>query len=148
MIVFALLLFLSPREAPPPQSFTNRCAGCHGEDARGSAKAPGLAMNPRVAEQSVEQLLAYIEHGNPGAGMPSFAGLPAGDLMSLAQYLRHLNADMIVLPPPAKQPTGKMTWSAPQPGDWLTYNGNDSANRYSRLNQCPRLAQGQRGLSW
>ena len=77
MITFALLLFLSPQQSPSPQLFTSRCAACHGEDARGTAKGPGLAMNPRVAEQSAEQLRAYLERGNPGAGMPSFADLPA-----------------------------------------------------------------------
>jgi glucose dehydrogenase len=55
---------------------------------------------------------------------------------------------MIVLPPPAKQPTGKMTWSAPQPGDWLTYNGNDSANRYSRLNQITTANVSSLKLKW
>ena len=47
MIAFALLLFLSSQ-----QLFNDHCASCHGEDARGTAKGPGLAMNPRVAEQS------------------------------------------------------------------------------------------------
>jgi glucose dehydrogenase len=28
-----------------------------------------------------------------------------------------------------------LTWRDPQPGDWLTYNGNLSANRYSELKQ-------------
>jgi alcohol dehydrogenase (cytochrome c) len=148
MIVFALLLFLSPQEAPPPQLFTNRCAGCHGEAARGTAKAPGLAMNPRVAEQSAEQLGTYIGHGNPGAGMPAFAGLPASDLMSLAHYLRHINNDMIVLPPPPKHLIRKTIWSAPQPGDWLTYNGNDSANRYSPLDQITTANVSSLKLKW
>ncbi len=38
-------------------------------------------------------------------------------------------------PVTATEPTRKITWGAPQPGDWLTYNGNDSANRYSPLKQ-------------
>ena len=54
----------------------HHCASCHGADARGTAKAPGLAMNPRVAEQSAEQLRAFLQHGNIAAGMPSFADLP------------------------------------------------------------------------
>src|SRR5689334_18024729 len=120
MTVFALLLFLFQAEPGPPL-FINRCAGCHGSDARGTAKAPGLAMNARVAAQSADQLAAYLTHGNPGAGMPSFAAMSAKDLMALAKYLRHVNRDMIVMPPPPK-PARKMTWSEPTTGDWLTYN--------------------------
>ena len=82
MKFFAFLMLFTARPLFPQQVFTNQvftnqCAACHGEDARGTAKAPGLAMNPRVAEQSAEQLRAYLQHGNPGAGMPSFADLPA-----------------------------------------------------------------------
>ena len=113
-------------------------------------KAPGLALNPRVAEQSADQLRAYLEHGNPGAGMPSFADLPAADLVTLAKYLRRINADTVFGPVTATEPTRKITWGAPQPGDWLTYNGNDSANRYSPLKQIDAanvvLAQIEMGL--
>jgi PQQ-dependent dehydrogenase (methanol/ethanol family) len=131
MLVLALLLLLSAQQLFPQQVFVNRCAGCHGEDARGTAKGPGLAMNPRVAEQSAGQLRAYLERGNAGAGMPPFADLPADDLATLATYLRRINVDTIVVPVTATEATRKITWGAPQPGDWLTYNGNDSANRYS-----------------
>ena len=98
MIALALFLLLSGGPLLAQQLFTNRCAPCHGEDARGTAQGPGLAMNPRVAVQSVEQLRAYLERGNAGAGMPSFAELSAGDLDSLAKYLRRLNADTILAP--------------------------------------------------
>jgi PQQ-dependent dehydrogenase (methanol/ethanol family) len=135
MIVLVLLLLLSAHQLLAQQAFTNHCAGCHGEDARGTAKAPGLAMNPRVAEQSAEQLQAYLKRGNIDAGMPSFADLSADDLASLVKYLRHINADTIVRPMTATEPTRTIAWGAPQPGDWLTYNGNDSANRYSPLKQ-------------
>ena len=135
MIVLALLFLLSAQQLLPQQLFTNLCAACHGEDARGTAKGPGLAMNSRVAGQSEDQLRAYLERGNRGAGMPPFADLPADDLMSLAKYLRRINADTIVGPVTTMEPTRKITWGKPQPGDWLTYNGNDSANRYSPLKQ-------------
>ena len=135
-----LLLFLLPQPLLSQQSssqvlFHNNCAGCHGEDARGTAKAPGLAMNQRVAGQSPEQLSAFLAQGNIAGGMPSFADLSAADRASLAKYLRHLNAGIIVRPPIPTQPTRKITWGPPKPGDWLTYNGNDSANRYSPLKQ-------------
>jgi cytochrome c553 len=31
-----------------PVVFAGHCAGCHGSDARGSGKGPGLAANPRL----------------------------------------------------------------------------------------------------
>src|SRR4051794_13907906 len=92
-------------------------------------------MNPRVAQQSAEQLRAYLERGNPAAGMPSFAELPVRDLTVLANYLRRINADTIVTPVPAPGAGRKLTWGPPRTGDWLTYNGNDSGNRYSPLEQ-------------
>jgi PQQ-dependent dehydrogenase (methanol/ethanol family) len=147
MIVIALLLMLSA-QLLPQQLFADRCAACHGEDARGTAKGPGLAMNSRVAELSAEQLQAYLAHGNAGAGMPSFSDLPVGDLASLAKYLRRINADTIVGPVTAMEPTRKITWGVPQPGDWLTYNGNDSANRYSPLKQISAANVSSLKLNW
>ncbi|HEU5256090.1 MAG TPA: c-type cytochrome, partial [Vicinamibacterales bacterium] len=120
-----------------PPLFTDRCATCHGDEARGTARAPGLVMNPRVAAQSIEQLLGYLQRGNPGAGMPAFADLPADDLLALARYLRRVNVETI-LPPPAARPARTVAWGPPQPGGWRTYNGSDSANRYSPLTRITR----------
>lgn len=136
--VFALFVILQQgfsQHVSPEQVFSRNCAGCHGSDARGSAKAPGLAMNSRVAEQSAEQLRDYLEHGNVAAGMPSFGDLPADELRALATYLRRINVETIVGPLTSLKPARKVSWGEPQPGDWLTYNGNDSANRYSALRQ-------------
>ena len=130
MITFAFLFFLSSQ-----QLFNTHCAACHGADARGTAKGPGLAANPRVAEQSVEQIRAFIERGNVGAGMPSFADLPAKDLISLAKYLRVLNMGTLAGPMAGTEPARKISWGPPKPGDWLTYNGSYSGNRYSPLKQ-------------
>jgi PQQ-dependent dehydrogenase (methanol/ethanol family) len=147
MTRIALFLLLSVRPGLAQEPFARNCAACHGEDARGSAQAPGLAMNPRVAAQSGEQLRAYLQHGNPAAGMPSFADLPAGELTALAQYLRHINADTILMPVTDKAPARKITWPT-QPGDWPTYNGNDSANRYSPLKQINRANVPSLRLKW
>ncbi len=131
--------------APPP--FAANCAGCHGEYAHGSAKGPGLAMNPRVAVQTAEQLRAFLEQGNPGAGMPSFADLPAADMDAITKYLRRLNRETIVAPEAAG--TGrKITWGEPQAGDWLTYNGSNSGNRYSPLSQIRASNVGSLKLKW
>ncbi len=114
MIAFALLLFLSSQ-----QLFNDHCASCHGADARGTAKGPGLAANPRVAEQSAEQLRAFLERGNIAAGMPAFTELPAKDLRALARYLRVLNMGTNAGPMTADGPTRKISWGAPQPATGL-----------------------------
>jgi PQQ-dependent dehydrogenase (methanol/ethanol family) len=92
-------------------------------------------MNPRVAEQSADQLIRFLERGNVSAGMPSSADLPAADRATLARYLRSINVEMILNSTTMTEPPRKITWGPPQPGDWLTYDGNDSANRYSPLRQ-------------
>ncbi len=151
MFVIVLLLLAFPlqsiaQQVSSQQLFRNNCAACHGDDARGTAKGPGLAMNPRVAEQTADQLRTFLDHGNPGAGMPAFADLPAAEKTALASYLRSLNADTIL------RPTGmtesKVTWGPPQSGDWLSYNGNDSANRYSPLNQITSANVSTLKLKW
>ena len=142
-----LLLLVSPGTMRAQPLFAKLCSGCHGEDARGSGQAPGLAMNPRVAAQSVEQLRAYLEHGNPAAGMPAFSELSKGDLASLASYLRRINNDTILMPV-ASEPGRKIAWGPPQPGDWLTYNGDDLANRYSPLKQINTANVASLKLKW
>jgi len=37
-----------------PAVFAIQCAGCHGEEGRGTAQGPALAMNQRLAEQSAD----------------------------------------------------------------------------------------------
>ena len=128
--------------------FAEYCAGCHGADARGSGKGPGLADNPRVAERSLEQLRAYLQEGNPNAGMPSFAALPAADLTAVARYVRRLNNNTILSPPPAPEASSKIKVTAPQAGDWVTYNGQDSGNRYSALKQITRANVAGLKLKW
>jgi PQQ-dependent dehydrogenase (methanol/ethanol family) len=149
----ALFLLLLPQHLLSQQSssqilFQKNCAGCHGEDAHGTAKAPGLAMNQRVAGQTPEQLSAFLVQGNIAGGMPSFADLSAADRAALAKYLRRLNLGIIVRPPVPTQPTRKITWGPPKPGDWLTYNGNYSANRYSPLKEINPANVSSLKLKW
>jgi PQQ-dependent dehydrogenase (methanol/ethanol family) len=146
MIGLIVLLVLSALPLLSQQVFAERCAGCHGEEARGTAQAPGLAMNPRVAEQSEEQLRGYLEHGNPGAGMPAFSELSAAELASLTRYLRSINANTILTP--MSTVPRPAAWAPPQPGDWRTYNGNDSGNRYSPLKQITIANVSSLKLKW
>jgi PQQ-dependent dehydrogenase (methanol/ethanol family) len=129
----AIGLFLAPLLAAGSgtEVFAGHCAGCHGSDARGSGKGPGLAGDARLAGQSVEQLRALIRRGFPDSGMPSFE-LPAAELEAVARYVHELNVGM---QPAAAPVSRRVAWRDPQPGDWLTYNGSLSANRYSGLKQ-------------
>ena len=120
-------------QAPP--IFALQCAGCHGDEGLGTAKGPALAMNPRVADQSADQLAAFITRGDVALGMPSFADLAPGERATLARYVLRLNAETITKPAPLDPRAGPTTWGPPQPGDWRTYNGSDSGNRYSPLQQ-------------
>ncbi len=143
-ILAALLLY--PVAAPAADGrrlFRDRCAGCHGGDARGSGKGPGLAGNPHLLGQSVAQLRGVVERGFPNTGMPAF-NLPPDQLDTLADYVRGLNAGVTVGPPSGK----RLTWGKPAPGDWLTYNGNPSANRYSELKQIHRGNVAALRLKW
>jgi PQQ-dependent dehydrogenase (methanol/ethanol family) len=67
-----------------------RCGGCHGADARGSDRGPGLAEVRRLRTRSVQQLRDIIQKGIPGTGMPAF-DLPAPELDVLAALVRSLN---------------------------------------------------------
>lgn len=129
----ALLLLSTSRAhaADGKKIYSAQCAGCHGGDARGTGKGPGLAGSPRLSGNSIDQVRGIIERGFPDSGMPAFSTLAAADLGAVAAYVHSLNAGTIVPPPLG----GRVTWVKPQPGDWLTYNGKLSANRYSDLKQ-------------
>jgi len=146
LMVATVLGTASPQVQVPPV-FAVQCAGCHGQDGVGTAQGPALAMNQRVAEQSAAQLAAYIQRGNPAAGMPAFADLPEGDRAALVRYLLRLNVDTILKPPSAAT-TRPAVWGAPQPGDWRTYNGSDSGNRYSPLKQITIANVSRLKLRW
>jgi PQQ-dependent dehydrogenase (methanol/ethanol family) len=138
----------SSRQDQPPPAFVAQCAACHGEEGRGTAQGPALAMNPRVAEQTPEQLDAYVQHGNVGAGMPSFADLSASDRASLVRYLKRLNVDFIAKPVLIDATVRRKLSDAPQPGDWRTYNGSDSGNRFSSLAQITTANVATLKLKW
>jgi PQQ-dependent dehydrogenase (methanol/ethanol family) len=127
-----------------PVVFANHCAGCHGSDARGTGKGPGLAANPRLAGQSAVELRALIQRGFPDSGMPPF-NLPTAELYAVAAYVQEINAGV---QPAAADGSRRVTWRDPQPGDWLTYNGNLSANRYSELKQIDTANVGGLQLKW
>src|SRR5436190_18105749 len=92
----ALLSAQSPATDPSKLSagqklYAGQCAGCHGADAHGTDRGPGLVSNRRVRSRSALQLRDFIRKGAPGSGMPAF-DLPADQLDALAALLRSLNA--------------------------------------------------------
>jgi hypothetical protein len=124
--------------------FLARCAGCHGADARGSGKGPGLADNPRLSGQSAKHLASVVKLGFPASGMPAM-DLPPEDLDAVTRYVSSLNGSV---PPGTSPATRRITWGTPQPGDWLTYNGKLSANRYSELKQINTATVARLHLEW
>jgi PQQ-dependent dehydrogenase (methanol/ethanol family) len=138
-----LLLPLSLRAADGKKVFIERCAGCHGADARGGGKAPGIAGNPHLSGQSIDQLRELIRTGFPNSGMPAF-DLPHEELTAVAGYVRGINSGVAIQATAGK----RVTWGKPQAGDWLTYNGSPSANRYSELKQIHAGNVGRLRLDW
>jgi PQQ-dependent dehydrogenase (methanol/ethanol family) len=138
------LLFAPLLAGSGPEVFSSHCAGCHGSDARGTGKAPGLAANPRLAGRSAVDLRAVVQRGFPDSGMPPF-DLPAAELNAVAAYIRELN---VGVQPVTSDRTRRVTWRDPQPGDWLTYNGNLSSNRYSVLKQIDTANVANLQLKW
>ncbi len=146
MKTLALSFLLAPllAGASGKQIFAAHCAGCHGADARGGGKGPGLAASPRLAGQTVEQLRATIQSGFPASGMPPME-LPAAELDAVADYVRELNNGVQTGPAAGG---ARVSWHDPQPGDWLTYNGNAGANRYSELREIDTTNVDRLRLQW
>ena len=67
--------------------FHQRCSTCHGEDGRGTTKAPDLSR-PAVQKQSDGALFWKISGGNSRQGMPAFSFLPELQRWQLVLHLR------------------------------------------------------------
>ncbi len=71
----------------PPDQFAN-CTLCHGQDARGSDRAPSLVNSAELRAMSDADIANIIRKGKNG--MPPFS-LPAADIDVLVRYIRALN---------------------------------------------------------
>ena len=56
--------------------YDTQCQACHGEDAKGSDRAPALANSRRLRSRTTAQIRQTINKGVLDAGMPKF-DLPA-----------------------------------------------------------------------
>jgi PQQ-dependent dehydrogenase (methanol/ethanol family) len=88
-----------------PVEFGTYCAVCHGGDASGSDRAPGLLNNRRLRSQSETDIAGVIRNGRNN--MPAFGTLPAEQINSLARYAHSLNASAIDLKPPGDLAAGE-----------------------------------------
>ncbi len=96
----------TPSNADIKQTYAKLCAGCHGDDARGTQQGPGLAGNPWVRRRSVQSLRTVIRNGVPAAGMPAF-DLPSGTIDALAALVTSLNASAAEVDVPGSRAAGK-----------------------------------------
>jgi mono/diheme cytochrome c family protein len=67
--------------------FQERCSACHGDDAHGTSRGPGLTK-AAVQAQSDGALFWKISSGNTRTGMPAFSFLPRAQRWQLVLHLR------------------------------------------------------------
>src|SRR5215831_17987574 len=101
-----IIAFGQGADAAGSKSFAARCAGCHGADARGTDRGPGLAVSRRLRARSIPELRALIQKGVPASGMPAF-DLPADELDALAELVHLLNAPAAEGPWPGDAKAGE-----------------------------------------
>jgi PQQ-dependent dehydrogenase (methanol/ethanol family) len=90
-------------------------------------------------------------HEETGTPMPPIKASPE-ELQNLIAYLSRLTGvkpgAVVTLQQPKKDEIDFARILHPKPGDWLTYNGNLSANRYSELDQINTKNVKQLALKW
>jgi PQQ-dependent dehydrogenase (methanol/ethanol family) len=101
----------APGAVPQPPAFGELCAVCHGGDASGSDRAPGLLNNRRLRSQGEADIANLIRNGRNT--MPPFATLPAGQVEALAHYAHSLNAAAIDMRPPGDIAAGEAAFAGP-----------------------------------
>ena len=67
--------------------FKVRCAGCHGADANGGERAPGIGQVDRDRLRTDRAVRDLIRNGIPDRGMPAFQ-IPDAELDSLVAFVR------------------------------------------------------------
>ncbi len=195
LVVMAAFAPLLSAQTRPPRSFESHCAICHGPDAGGSDRAPGIL--PFVGAHSDDELVRLVRTGRAERGMPKFDFNDA-EMKTLTGLLRGRVAGAAISPAgPARggrgggpfqpraaalklengavldgmltsltafgatllTPDGKLhllarngetyTEKPLEPKrDWLGYDGSDTGNRYSSLEQITTTNVKQLGPAW
>lgn len=70
--------------------FRRYCAECHGRDAEGTGRGPGL-QSPDIQNAPPGALFWAIRNGRLRKGMPSWSNLPDAQRWQLVTYLQSLN---------------------------------------------------------
>jgi hypothetical protein len=100
---------------PGQAAFAEHCVGCHGANLHPTGK-------------TADQLRQIVQNGYPASGMPGFKLAPS-EMDELVAYLGSLSSGTKA----SELTQRRVVWGPPTSGDWLTYNGQMSANRYSEL---------------
>lgn len=69
--------------------YRQKCAECHGDDARGNDRAANLRMSD-VQNATPGELAWLLRNGNIARGMPPWAGLPVERRWQIVAYLKSL----------------------------------------------------------
>lgn len=69
--------------------FRQHCASCHGDDANGNGRKPGL-RSEHVRSATEGELQWLLTNGSQRNGMPSWSGLPEPQRWQLVTYLKSL----------------------------------------------------------
>jgi PQQ-dependent dehydrogenase (methanol/ethanol family) len=87
-----------------PRQFAQTCSLCHGNDARGTDRAPTLVNPDHYRPMQDAELSGIIEKGK--GRMPGFP-LPPDDLQVLVRYIRSLNTGAGTAPVPGDAKAGE-----------------------------------------
>jgi len=69
-LLFTALPLMAQAPARAPRTFATHCTICHGGDANGTDRAPGII--PFVTSHSDDELAALVHNGRLDKGMPKF----------------------------------------------------------------------------
>ena len=69
--------------------YRQKCAECHGDDAKGIGNAANLRM-PDVQNATPGELAWFLRNGNIAHGMPPWAGIPEQRRWQIVAYLKTL----------------------------------------------------------
>jgi putative heme-binding domain-containing protein len=71
-------------------TFSTYCSGCHGADGRGGERAPNIATARNIIALSDADLVAIVQKGVSGSGMPAFGFLGDPTIKDVVAHLRDL----------------------------------------------------------
>ena len=83
------------------QRFMEYCAGCHGADAKGGAKAPALISPSKPLTRSNAELFRIVRDGTRN-GMPAFAQIGNANIRAILQFLRSFENNSVLKSAPAE----------------------------------------------